>query len=428
MNAIKVSILCVAYNTGKYVRKTLESLRHQTLEEIEVICIDNGSQDDSLDIFQEYQQKDSRFCCYNVRDTIGIRELTGLPNSTDYGACINYGFSLAKGDYVYILDCDDWIDFNTLELLYERAVLQDLDVLAFNTILEYEHDHLREVYRNLSLHFNRKTPCEEVLDGKSFINFYEERNEYQWNVFFALMKRSFLEENRIRFSYFGADILFTFQLLLMAKRVSTYSENFHHYLMRDNSGTASLAMYKEYTCKKLQMTYIEMITTCYYHNCTIEKDPYLFRIINKSVFFVYLNFLTTVNSDEVALMFESLLNYNKALFGGNIQNFSNIFTTKEDFFKKREHLNPLCFFGAGIKGAETLTQFQECGLTLPVAICDNSPEKQGSDLEGISVLSVEEMTLQYPDCHILVTNQRYNYEILTQLVEIIPEERLWFYR
>ena len=96
MNEIKVSVIIPVYNTENYLRECLDSVLAQTLREIEVICVDDGSTDNSLNILKEYQNKDTR-----------IVVLTQENRSA--GAARNYGLSIAKGKYLSFLDSDDFL-------------------------------------------------------------------------------------------------------------------------------------------------------------------------------------------------------------------------------------------------------------------------------------------------------------------------------
>lgn len=93
---IKASIILPVYNVEKYLPRCLDSLLNQTLNELEFICIDDGSTDKSLDILRRYARKDSRFI-------IVTQENQGS------GVARNKGLQLAKGKYIAFLDPDDWI-------------------------------------------------------------------------------------------------------------------------------------------------------------------------------------------------------------------------------------------------------------------------------------------------------------------------------
>lgn len=116
----KISVIIPVYNTEKYLAKCLDSVINQTLEDIEIICINDGSTDNSDKILLEYANKDSR---------IKIIEQRNMKQ----GAARNRGFEIAQGEYIGYVDSDDWIDLDYYEKLYCAAVKSDSDIaLATN--------------------------------------------------------------------------------------------------------------------------------------------------------------------------------------------------------------------------------------------------------------------------------------------------------
>jgi len=114
-----ISIIIPVYNAEKYLRRCLDSVVGQTLQDIQVICVNDGSKDNSLPILREYAQKDSRF---QVIDRLN----TGNP-----GAPRNAGLSHVRGKYLYFIDADDWIDPTLCEKAYYRLESTEADVVFF---------------------------------------------------------------------------------------------------------------------------------------------------------------------------------------------------------------------------------------------------------------------------------------------------------
>lgn len=126
-NKIKVSIICSAYNREKYLQQCVESILSQTLTDIELILIDNGSTDSTPDIVDEFAKKDTR--------VIPIHN----PLGSTYGQALNQGISLAKGDYIGIVESDDFIHETMYEKLYNKITTFDADVsmCSFNRYLPF---------------------------------------------------------------------------------------------------------------------------------------------------------------------------------------------------------------------------------------------------------------------------------------------------
>ena len=111
----KVSVILPIYNVGKYLRQSLDSLINQTLKEIEIICVNDGSTDDSYDILEEYKAKDSRIKVIH-------KENKGT------GAARNDGLRIATGECIGFVDPDDWVKPNMFERLYNLIKEKNLDI------------------------------------------------------------------------------------------------------------------------------------------------------------------------------------------------------------------------------------------------------------------------------------------------------------
>ena len=111
----KISIVVPVYNTAKYLKENLDSITEQTLSDIEIICIDDGSTDDSLKILYDYAKKDSRIKVLRQTNQFA-------------GVARNNGMKKAKGEYIIFLDSDDVFEKDMLEKMYSAALVNQLDV------------------------------------------------------------------------------------------------------------------------------------------------------------------------------------------------------------------------------------------------------------------------------------------------------------
>lgn len=175
-------------NVKKYITQCIESVLVQTLEDYEVICIDAGSTDGTKEMIEQYASKDNR-----------IKLIKSEVKS--YGYQVNMGIELAKGDYIAILETDDYIDGDMYRRLYEAAQQDKLDYAKADFDIIYEYN---------SKHINRKAFVE-----KDFIFGREEHNRYKRvfnaqeypqiftkdvNVWSGIYKREFLNKHNIRFN------------------------------------------------------------------------------------------------------------------------------------------------------------------------------------------------------------------------------------
>ena len=112
-----ISILVPVYNVSKYLRQCLDSLVNQTIKDIEIICVDDGSTDSSHEILEEYAAADSRI-------VIVTKANGGLPSAR------NAGLDVAKGKYVGFVDGDDYVDTDMYRKMYNAAVANDADIVV----------------------------------------------------------------------------------------------------------------------------------------------------------------------------------------------------------------------------------------------------------------------------------------------------------
>jgi len=119
----KISVIIPVYNTEKYLKECLESIINQTLTDIEIICINDGSTDNSLDILNSYANSDKRIKVFSQKNQ-------------GQGTARNYGMKIATGDYIHFMDSDDILELNTFEDSYRICEEKNLDFIFFKlTIL-----------------------------------------------------------------------------------------------------------------------------------------------------------------------------------------------------------------------------------------------------------------------------------------------------
>ena len=115
---VKVSVIIPVYNVEKYLRECIDSILNQTLHELELICVDDGSTDGSLEILQAYEKKDNR-----------VTVLT--QHNQGAGAARNKGLQIAKGEYLSFLDADDFFAPGMLEEAYRKCKSVSADVCVY---------------------------------------------------------------------------------------------------------------------------------------------------------------------------------------------------------------------------------------------------------------------------------------------------------
>ena len=221
VNTPRVSILVPIMNVEKYLRECLESLVNQTLQDIQIICLDDGSTDSSPAIIEEFRQRDPRI------------EVITKPNS-GYGDSMNKGLALARGEYVGIVESDDFADPDMFEYLYELAVTHSADLVKSNY---YEHKSTRAAADDPVVNMLKHCKKEEVFTPRVDQEIFIAKS----TIWSAIYKRSFLIENEINFLPTpGAsfqDTSFNLKTLIAAERAVATDRAFLHYRI-DNEGSS----------------------------------------------------------------------------------------------------------------------------------------------------------------------------------------------
>lgn len=177
---MKVSIIVPIYNTEKYLNDALDSLVNQTLKDIEIICINDGSTDKSLSILESYAQKDERI------------KIISQPN-LGQSAARNAGLKIATGEYIGFLDSDDWMDETAIEKLYTNAQHADISICSITTHLN-KIKNAKDPY--LSTEIFPKSFEQKSFNAEDCKNFLFRISVTPWN---KIYKREFLKENNITF-------------------------------------------------------------------------------------------------------------------------------------------------------------------------------------------------------------------------------------
>ncbi len=220
----KVTVIIAVYNMEKYLSECLESVLRQTLKELEIICIDDGSTDKSLELLLSYAQKDERLSVYRQKNC-------GLSVTR------NRGLKRASGEYVYFIDSDDILDEDALEHLYHRSIENKLDVLYFNGHSFYENEDLKERHPEFEDYYIRKANYPVLCTGTEMFMKMKDVGEYRTNVGIQFFRREFLVNHNI---WFHAGILhedndFTFRTMLSAKKTGYTEAVYFKRRIRENS-------------------------------------------------------------------------------------------------------------------------------------------------------------------------------------------------
>ena len=236
----KVSVIIPVYNVEKYLKQCIDSVINQTLKDIEIICIDDGSTDNCPKILDDYAKQDNRI------------KVIHKPNS-GYGHSMNVGIDNATGEYIGIVESDDWILPDMYETLYNKAKEFDLDFIQSDYYMYWgKYNYQKQVHTyTLNEYYNKV--------------FNEESIDLLWKCPIAnwtgLYKRNFLNSNNIRHhESAGAsyqDIGFWCQYTSMVKHAMIIGQPF--YMYRQDNPASSVKSKQKMMCLLLEYEFVSNI-------------------------------------------------------------------------------------------------------------------------------------------------------------------------
>ena len=223
----KISVVVPVYNVEKYLKECIDSIINQTLEDIEIICVNDGSTDSSLEILNDYAKKDSRIIVINK-------------SNSGYGHTMNMGLNAATGEYVGIIESDDFADKNMFEDLYKLAKEYDADIV--------KGDWYNYWSKNKFARKNNRISSAKAL---KLTNSKQDKSLLRINpsVWSAIYKKEFLNKYNIRFletpgaSY--QDLAFSFKIFALAERV-ILTDKAYLYYRQDNMNSSVKSKTKVY--------------------------------------------------------------------------------------------------------------------------------------------------------------------------------------
>ena len=335
-----ISIIIPVYNVESYLEECLSSVCEQGLCDIEILCIDDNSTDNSLVILEEYAKKDGRIRVFH--------------NSLNKGLSYtrNYGLKYAQGNYIYFLDSDDKLKPYALKTLYEIAEREQTDCIFFSAEsfceknFKYQHD--------AKIAYKERYPG--VWNGKELFIKIVDNNEWVSPVQLQFINFEFLKRNSLK-CYEGIlheDVLFTFQTMLLAKRAMCLNDVYYEYRHRENSIMSS-PVTKE-RIKGVIIAYLEMQKFCdkFVWNTEVLKR------INRRLFQIAASIKSMIKTESEFNLYEickqrTVMEYqllNLIIDGERF--LGSITEINESQLDKIKRFNHIILFGAGKIGREVL--------------------------------------------------------------------------
>lgn len=219
---IKISIIVPVYNSDKFLKKCLKSILNQTLKEIEVIVINDGSSDNSLNIIEELMITDNRII---------------LINKQNEGVSIarNTGISLARGKYILNIDSDDMVKKNYCKEMYEYAEEKGVDILIsdFFSVKNNKNNYITDFYN----------PTSKIYSGSQYLEIFLKNNFKGYMCNKLILKELFIKNN-LKFNSevsIMEDALLLSQLIKKSNKIGKLNKAYYFYLVHQSSATNNLS-------------------------------------------------------------------------------------------------------------------------------------------------------------------------------------------
>lgn len=210
----KVSIIIAAYNIERYIEKCLISCINQSFKDIEIIVVNDGSTDKTIEIIKNYKNKDCRIKIIDKKNS-------GLIDAR------KSGFEVANGEYILFVDGDDWLDTNAINILYNSAKEKDYDIVCYKYLLKYEDGSKKKGWDTNNKISNDSNLLELLFDKK--INH---------NICFKFIKKSFILKHKIEFPNgisYGEDLAFIYTLAMHNPSFILINKFLYYYYQRKGS-------------------------------------------------------------------------------------------------------------------------------------------------------------------------------------------------
>ena len=223
---VKVSIIVPVYNVEKFLEKCLDSLTNQTLKDIEIICVNDGSTDNSLNILKSFSEKDSRIIIINKQN-----EGPSVARNT--------GMKIAKGEYIGFVDSDDWVDLDFYEKLYNSTINNGADISTASIIRWRKHN------TKYKIKYSEEKTYTNLQDKMDCCNI--PKICYIWN---KLYKSTILKDEKFKSGVYFEDVIWLPYVIKKSNIIVTTPNTNYYYRVNKSS------IVKKTSKKKQQDNYL----------------------------------------------------------------------------------------------------------------------------------------------------------------------------
>ena len=430
MEEIAISVIMPSLNVVPYIEECMESVVNQTLVNIEIICVDAGSTDGTLEILKKYKEKDNR-----------IKII--LSEKKSYGYQVNLGIKAAQGEFIGIVETDDWVAPNFYETLFSMVGKQKIDFVKMG-------------YREFFDINDKRFFCNKVLNktieiANECIDLSRNRsmgvNELN-HIWSGIYRRDFLINNCLWLNETAGasyqDTSFCILVGMMSEFCVYMKECLYNY--RIDNPNSSVKTSSKWHCIIDEYKYIDS----YFENYRkILQDKFVVVTEVKLITYMW-NYLRLDEEkkrfffDEIQKEMRDLMN-NKQLFDELSETSKErchlltsleklkcyeegekiVYNTYKSIMKLALENKKFVVAGAGNYFGELCLLQNMLGVTFIKAVCDNSTMLQGCEVKGYLVESVENLAAKENNSYWIIANQKYGCEIKSQVCFWgIPEDRI----
>lgn len=420
----KVSIIMPSLNVVSYIESAIRSVLQQTLAEVEIICIDAGSTDGTVEIIKKLAQDDHRINVINSE-------------KKSYGYQVNRGIREAKGKYIGIVETDDYVSSNMYETLYNEAQDNDYDFVKcdYSAYWTQKNGSFFHVQRKCLLSDNL---YERDINPIEYITLATD-DWYLWN---GLYKKSFIQENNIELSETSGaafqDIGFLHETIVRAQKVKYIHGYLYHYCI-DREGASSNSnkdlfyayqeyklRYKEswesidekrfYFARMSESFVLACRNTGNLHERISEVMPYYLWFVEKLRIGIE-ECIVTDNSmpENIKNDFHQLMD--------SLETYDELLLRKKQAFRSfigEVGLNSIVIFGCGNYGCDAYRLLNRNGFKV-TAFMDNNSKLWGKNVDGIKIVDPIAAREYGHETRYIIANEKYADEIEKQLNSIVKE-------
>lgn len=420
----KVSIIMPSLNVEKYIRECIESVINQTLEDIEIIVIDAGSTDGTLEVLNKYAIEDERIKIINSK-------------KKSYGYQLNLGIGLAQGEYVGIVETDDFIVPDMYETLYNIALENDVDFIKGYASQFYTIEKKEKYTVNCNNFFIEENIGNIVINPSIMPSLFL-KDRFLW---LGLYKKEFIKNIKLNETSGAAfqDVGFQLQILSKATK-AMYIDKLVYFYRQDNENS-SIYNKKSFSYiineYKANITYLLSMNrewyTCFF-NRMFDQINSRFSVMARSGYFwddaimdiqeLQEWLMESVENDYLSERLMGIERWRKLqLFSKDIRGLYNEYiqiynSMKAEYAKILEVIGDrsVVIFGAA-KNGRFLYRLLKKKHKNVVAFCDNSIEEFNTQIDGVQILTPDMATKKYGDSVFVITSSKYLNEMKQQLIQ-----------